>query len=133
MQNIIIKKDLTNIINKARKVVRNNGHEICGLLIHNGHFLEILETRNIYTAGGHFQFDANQINKIKIAVKELGHEIVGTFHSHPASIAKPSMGDIDGTVDDSLMLVIDCIGQEAQLWRIKGGKARRVKINIIRI
>jgi len=118
MQNLIIKKDLTNIIVKARKAARYNGHEICGLLINNGRFLEILETKNVCSEGGHFQFNEKQIIKIKKAVKEIGHEIVGTFHSHPAGVAKPGSGDIDNAVDDSLMLVIDCIGKEARMLRV---------------
>jgi proteasome lid subunit RPN8/RPN11 len=131
MKNKVIKKDLTEAIRKARKTARNGGREIAGLLIHNGHFMELLEIRNTYRKGGHFQFDEKQIKTIMKAVKELGHRIVGTFHSHPAYIAKPGEGDIRAAVEDSLMLVIDCIGSEARLWRIKGGKARSVNMEIL--
>jgi proteasome lid subunit RPN8/RPN11 len=133
MKNKFIKKDVIGLIRKARMVARDNGREIAGLLIHNGHFLEILETRNISEKGGHFHFDERQINTIKKAVKELGHEIVGTFHSHPAYFAKPGDTDVKWAVDDSLMLIIDCMDREARLWRIKNGKAREVKMEIIAV
>jgi proteasome lid subunit RPN8/RPN11 len=129
----IEKKDLARTIKKAERAAHSDGREICGLLIDNGHFLEILETSNISQEGGHFQFDAKQIRRIKKAVTEIHHEIVGTFHSHPLAGAKPGSGDINGTVDDSLMLIIDCLHSDAQLWRIKNGKARRLTVQTIEV
>jgi proteasome lid subunit RPN8/RPN11 len=133
MKNKVLKTDLMRAIRKARKTARNGGREIAGLLIYNGHFMELLETRNTYQKGGHFQYDERQIKTIMKAVKELGHEIVGTFHSHPAYIAKPGEGDLNGALEDSLMLVIDCINSEARLWRIKAGKARNVNMEIFEV
>lgn len=133
MKNRMINKDLVKLIRKARNAARDNGREIAGLLIHNGHFIEILETRNAREEGGHFRFDERQIKAIKKAVKELDHEIVGTFHSHPAYFAKPGEVDIEGAVDGSLMLIIDCTDGEARLWRIKNGKARHVNIETIEV
>ncbi len=133
MNKKIIKKDLNRIIRDARKTARNDGHEICGLLIDNGHFIEILKTKNKSKRCGHFEFDGKQIRQIMKSVKDLNRDIVGTFHSHPAYYAKPGDGDIKGAVDDSLMLVIDCIGNEAKLWRIKNKKAREVKLRTIEV
>lgn len=133
MKNKIIKTELTRVIRKARRTARNDGMEIAGLLIDNGHFLEILETKNTSKKGGHFQFDEKQIKAIEKAVKVLGHEIVGSFHSHPAYIARPGEGDLKGAVDDELMLIIDCMDSEALLWRIKNGKARQVSMQIIEV
>jgi len=132
MNNKIITKDLKRTIIKARKAGKN-GKEICGLLIYNGHFLEILETKNISKKLGHFEFNGKQIRTIMKAVKTLGHEIVGTFHSHPAYYAKPGDGDINSAVDDSLMLIIACIANEAKLWRIRSHKAREIKYKIIEV
>lgn len=133
MKNRLIKKDLLRLIQKARKVARDDGREIAGLLIHNGHHIEILETRNTYHGGGHFRFDERQIKAIEKAVRDLGHEIIGTFHSHPVSKAEPGPGDIRGALDDSLMLIIDCIGNEASLWKIRNGKARKMHMEIVNL
>jgi proteasome lid subunit RPN8/RPN11 len=133
MNKKIIKKDLNRIIRTARNTARNDHHEICGLLIDNGHFLEILETRNTSKRGGHFEFDGKQIRKIMKSVKDVNHEIVGTFHSHPLYYPKPGVNDIKWAVDDSLMLIIDCIDQEATLWHIKDKKARAVKYKVIEL
>lgn len=121
------------LIREARKAARDDGKEIGGLLIHNGHFLEIIKTRNVCEKDGHFRFDEKQIKAIGKAVKEIDHEIVGTFHSHPAYFAKPGDTDIKWAVNDSLMLIIDCMGREARLWRIRDGKAREVKMEIIEV
>ena len=121
------------MIRRARKAAQNCGREICGLLIHNGHFIEAIETKNISKGGGHCEFDQKQIKTIMRAVKELNHEIVGTFHSHPAYFARPGDGDISGAVDDSLILIIDCIGNEAKLWKIKNGKSRNVSMEIVEV
>ena len=133
MKNKLIKKDVIRLIRRASTVARDSGKEVAGLLIHNGHFLEILETRNVCEKGGHFRFDERQIKAIKKAVKELDHEIVGTFHSHPAYFAKPGDTDIKWAVNDSLMLIIDCMDREARLWRIKNGKAREVNMEMIEV
>ena len=133
MKNKLIKKDVMELIRKARKAARDDGKEIAGLLIHNGHFLEIMETRNVCEKSGHFRFDEKQIKAIKKAVRELDHEIVGTFHSHPAYFAKPGDTDIKWAVDDSLMLIIDCMDREARLWRIRDGKAREVNMEMIEV
>ena len=133
MKNKLIKKDVTQLIRRAKKVARDDGSEISGLLIHNGHFIEVLETNNVREEGGHFCFDEKQIKVIKRAAKELGHEIVGTFHSHPAYFAEPGEADIEEAVDDSLMLIIDCMDSKARLWRIKDGRAKEAIMEMIEV
>jgi proteasome lid subunit RPN8/RPN11 len=133
MNNKIIGKELRGTIRKARKAASDGYREICGLLIDNGHFLEMLETTNVSQKGGHCEFDEKQIKAVMKAVNHLQHEIVGTFHSHPISEAKPGNGDIEGAVDDSLMLIIDCTEGEARLWRIKNARARRVKFKTVEV
>jgi len=127
------RKDIKRTIRRAREAAQHNGREICGLLISNGHFVEILETKNASKVGGHSSFDPKQIQTIINAAKELNHRIVGTFHSHAAYLAKPGGSDIGGSLDDSLLMIIDCIGNEARLWRIKNGKAKSVKIETIEV
>ena len=133
MKNIMVRKDVTTLIRRARAVARGDGKEICGLLIHNGHFIEIIETKNRSNRGGSFVFDAREIKNIERATGKLNHEIIGTFHSHPAATANPGDGDISSAVDDSLMLIIDCMGNDATLWKIKNKRARRIKYKSIEV
>lgn len=65
------------------------------------------------------------------ATSKLGIEIVGTFHSHPISEAIPGPNDVKYALDDSLMLIFDCIGNEGQLWHIKNGRCSKRVIEMI--
>lgn len=132
MKNKIPKRELSRAIRSARKAAQNH-KEICGLLIYNGHFIELLETRNASMKNRKFRFNENQIRTITEAVRLLRHEIVGMFHSHPVSKAVPGPGDIKGVLDNSLMLIIDCIGNEALMWKIRNGKARKMGMEIIHV
>ncbi len=123
-------KELNRLIRKAKRLAKD-GREICGFLVHNGHFIEIVETRNESRKMGHFKVNKKQYDRIKKAIRTLHHNLTGSFHSHPVSEAQPGPGDIKGSENNSLMLIIDCIGNEAKLWRIKDKKAREIKYKII--
>jgi proteasome lid subunit RPN8/RPN11 len=127
----LMKQPLRKLINQAAKVSRNNGREICGLLIDNGHFLECLQVENTITHGGSFAFNMKDTNNIEKAAALLGHSIVGTFHSHPFSLAQPGDTDISEIVGPALMLIIDCLNKEERLWRIVREKAREVQFELL--
>jgi len=110
----------------ARVVARRNSREVCGLLVDSGYALELVPIRNAARRPGRFVFDARQVRSKQEAVRVLGHEIVGTYHSHPDSLAAPGPGDIAGTLDDCLMLIIPCAQRRPRLWHIKSGQARAV-------
>jgi proteasome lid subunit RPN8/RPN11 len=116
------------------KVARQEGKddkEICGFLIDNGYFLQLHRTQNTCTREGSFSYCKKEVRTLEKAVKRLGIEIIGTFHSHPISEAVPGPNDIKYAVEDSLMLIFDCIGKEARLWHIKDGRCSRREIDLI--
>jgi proteasome lid subunit RPN8/RPN11 len=125
--------ELNRLIRKARKLARDEGREICGFLVHNGQFIEMIEARNESKKMGNFKINEKQYKGIKTSIKTLHHELVGTFHSHPLSEAQPGNSDIRQSEDNSLMLIIDCIGNEATLWRIRDKKARKLKYKTIQV
>ena len=104
-----------------------NDAEICGLLIDNGYFIEIIRAHNKSRSGGSFSFYFKEIRGIRNFCKRLGYQLVGTFHSHSADFAVPSTSDIENSVDGQLMLIIDAMRKKAVLWRIKKKRARKVK------
>src|ERR1041384_5756451 len=107
------------------------GTDICGLLVDTGHHLSFVQTRNASRRVGSFVLSRPDVRRIVAAVKVLGQEIVGTFHSHPAAGTTPGRADIAHAVDDSLMFIFDCIGSCGHLWKIKGGKARQVDFSFL--
>ena len=127
----ILKKDIEQIFKDATVAANNDGIEICGLLIYNGFFIELLKVRNKNKRGGGFAFYSSEIKLLQKAVNMLNHEIIGTFHSHPAYIAEPSESDIAYALDDSYMLIIDVLDKKVALWYIKGLTKKKINIELI--
>lgn len=127
----ILKKQLNNMLSQSVSSARKDGSEICGLLIDNGYFIELIRCKNKSKKGGGFQFYFNEINLLKKAVGKLDHEIIGTFHSHPYYLAEPGESDIANALDDSYMLIFDALDKEACLWHIKKLKKRKIKFILI--
>lgn len=117
-------------IKNATIAAKDNGREICGLLLDNGHFLEMIPIKNKVKTGGGFQFEIGGVRSVIKAAKIFDYEVVGTYHSHPAFFAKPSESDIENAVDDSLMLVIDVHARQAELWKIRRKKAEKVRFQL---
>jgi proteasome lid subunit RPN8/RPN11 len=105
--------------------------EICGLLIDNGYFIELIKVRNKSKGWGSFSFYVNEINLLEKAVRLMGHEIIGTFHSHPYGTSSPSKSDILNTNDDSYMLIIDVTRSELGLWYIKDSDKTQIEFELI--
>jgi proteasome lid subunit RPN8/RPN11 len=116
----------------SKAVVRaKEAREICGLLIDNGHFLQVRETRNISRRRGSFCLDMREINSLCRASEKLGLKVVGTFHSHIVWFPKPGPGDIRGAEDNSLMLILDSMNKQVGLWRIRHGRAYARQFELI--
>jgi hypothetical protein len=92
-----------------------------------------VECRNKARRGGSFSFYAGEVRAIVKSGKRLSHEVVGTFHSHPLSPGIPGGSDIESGVDDSLMLVIDCLREKARLWHVQGKRARELRLRLFRL
>jgi proteasome lid subunit RPN8/RPN11 len=126
----ILKGDLQSLVNRAVSAAKN-GTEIVGLILDNGYYLELAFCRNRSRRVGSFAFFANEVRTVVAAANRLGHEVVGTFHSHPAALAEPGESDVANAPDDSLMLIVDCLAREAALWRIKNDKARKLPLRVL--
>lgn len=127
----VFRKQIRALLKLAVKVARSEGHEICGLLLSNGYCLDFVLTKNKTTRPGAFSFHSREAVRIERAAACLKHRVVGTFHSHPASSAKPGENDIKFAEDDSLMLIISCFDKEAKLWHIYKGNAYPVILDYI--
>lgn len=126
------KSQYSRILREARDATREtSGAEICGVIVDTGHHLSFVLTRNVSSHVGSFVLSRRDVRRVAAAVKVLGQEIVGTFHSHPMSLPAPGASDIECAVDDSLMFIFDCIGRKGRLWRIKQGRARELKFGFI--
>ena len=116
------RSDIRRLMSKA-VVCAKDAREICGLLLDNGYFVHVRETRNIAKKRGSFRLDIREINSVCRASEKLGLKVVGTFHSHIVWFPKPGPADIGGAEDDSFMLIIDSMDRQVGLWRIRHGRA----------
>jgi proteasome lid subunit RPN8/RPN11 len=81
--------------------------EACGYLVG----LEDLITRAIAITNAerredHFTFDPKEQFEAYKAAGELGVEIIGAYHSHPATPAQPSAEDVRLAFDPAMLYVI---------------------------
>lgn len=127
----IVKRQLKKTIDDAVTAAKDGGREICGFLVDNGYFLEIVHVRNKVKRGGGFAFYVNEVRALGRAAEMLGHDIVGTFHSHPLSTAEPGESDIISAVDDSLMIVIDVMEKKAKLWHVHDHAKCEIKMDLL--
>ena len=127
----LLKSQFDNASRLAGKSAKINGTEICGLLVDNGFFIELVHVRNKSRRGGGFSFYLNEIRAIQKMAKTFDHEILGTFHSHPVGLPEPGKSDRTYALDNSVMLIFDVMGKKAGLWRIKNKKALPLEFDLI--
>lgn len=126
-----LRRQFNKVKDDARKGAKIGGSEICGLILDNGYFYELIRVRNKSKHGGGFSFYFTEIRTIQKMAKLFGHEIVGTFHSHPVGISTPGESDLHNALDDSIILIYDVMGCSADLWHIKNIKSKRLKYSLL--
>jgi proteasome lid subunit RPN8/RPN11 len=126
-----LKSQFEKIKEGAIKAAESNGSEVCGLILDNGSFFELVQVRNKTRRGGGFSFYFADVRAIRKWAALCDHEIVGTFHSHPVGLSTPGPSDLRSAVDDSLMLIFDVIGRSAQLWYIKDAASKQLDFSLI--
>lgn len=133
LKNIRLLNDhVTSVVEAASTAAEDMASaEICGLLIYNGYFVELIKLKNKSKRWGSFSFYMNEVNLIEKTVHLMGHEIIGTFHSHPYGTSAPSKSDILNTHDDSYMLIIDVTRSELGVWHIKDNDKTAVEFELI--
>jgi proteasome lid subunit RPN8/RPN11 len=118
-------RDLRLVIDDS-VAAAEHGKEVVGIIVDHGYYLELVLCKNKSRRKGSFSFYYSEVRSIVAAAKRLGHEAIGTFHSHPAGLAEPGESDVANASDNTLMLIIDCIKRGAALWWIKRYKARKL-------
>src|SRR5260221_552032 len=121
-------RHMAGLMRKAAAAANRGGLEICGLLVSHKSRLIPVSLRNKVKRGGAFAFYVKEARSVTAKTERHGGAIVGTFHSHPYAPAEPGPGDIVHAVDDSLMLIIDCLYKRAKLWHLLRGRAREVRL-----
>ncbi len=111
-------------------------HEACGLLAgercNNERIVrKVYALTNTDASAEHFSMDAREQFRAIADMRSLGLELLGNFHSHPATPARPSQEDIKLAFDPSLSYaIISLMESEPGLksFRVQQGTAREEDI-----
>lgn len=109
--------------------------EACGYLLGHGETAERhYAMTNVDHSPEHFAFDpAEQFNALRYARKQ-NLRIVGNWHSHPASPARPSQEDIRLANDPNINYLILSLAEAEPVlnaFRIRKGQPEKIPLDII--
>ena len=131
MKHLFRAQELRRLQRAGSAAAKDEWKEVCGFLIWNGFFLQLIPAENRIKRSCGFGFYAREAREIERAAYRMRSEIVGTFHSHPLPGAFPGKSDIAFAPDDSLMLIADVKSCEMRLWRIKDLKPISVRFRVL--
>ncbi len=124
-----IRQEMIHLAQRDRPV------ETCGYLAGKGEEVQvIIPMTNVDQSSEHFSFDPKeQFQALKIARKQ-GLELIGVYHSHPASPARLSEEDLRLANDPGLIYaIISLAGPEVEIkaFRVESRNIHEVPISMI--
>jgi [CysO sulfur-carrier protein]-S-L-cysteine hydrolase len=100
--------------------------EACGYLMGSEDFItRAVAITNAEGREDHFTFDPKEQFEAYRTAQDLGVEIIGAYHSHPASPARPSAEDVRLAFDPAMLYVIASLmegGATVKAFRIREGE-----------
>lgn len=112
----------TAIEDHARQAAPN---ECCGLLLGaGGVVIDAIPTRNTAAdPARRYAIDPGEHFAAIRMARSRGAEVIGAYHSHPASPPEPSETDRREGFEHFLFLIVGLAGTAAEIraWRLKGG------------
>lgn len=107
--------------------------ECCGLLIGSGDRIdEAVATGNIAGSPTRYEIDPRDHFAVIRRVRREGREILGAYHSHPATPPIPSPADIAAAYDETLLHLIVSLRMpdkpEVRGYRISNGNFTEVPL-----
>jgi len=80
------------IVTHAR---REFPRECCGVISgDNGNPVAVIPLTNTYAGDDFFEIDAGELYRVYRDLDAVGQEIIVNYHSHPVSVAYPSVRDV---------------------------------------
>lgn len=108
--------------------------ECCGVLLgHHGRIAAIVQARNLEASATRYLIDPRDHIAARRQARQQGLEVLGFYHSHPASAPVPSASDVEGaTYEDAVYLIA---GREDGRWRLRayriaGGRSEEVALGL---
>ena len=128
----ITRKVINNIIDHSK---RDAPIEACGYLAgKDGVITKSYSLTNIDNSPDHFSFDPTEQFGVVKKARSCGLEIIGNYHSHPLTPAKPSQEDIKLAYDPNISYVIVSLAdgeEEVKSYSIKNSEIKIQEIIVI--
>jgi proteasome lid subunit RPN8/RPN11 len=99
--------------------------ECCGLLVGKGdEIVRSVRAKNLETHPTRYLIDPEDHFAAIRDARSDGHEVVGAYHSHPASAPVPSRTDIAeaNNGSDFIYVIVSLIGNEVRGYRFQNGE-----------
>lgn len=121
---------LEAMISHARADAPN---ECCGLLVGTPTRLdESVPARNVFASPTRYRVDPAQHFALLRRVRRTGRAVIGAYHSHLLTPARPSPRDVAEAHDPDLLYVIvslrDAGRPDVRGYRIRGGEVSEVRL-----
>ncbi|MFZ5641238.1 MAG: M67 family metallopeptidase [Bacillota bacterium] len=112
--------------------------ECCGILAGRveGESIEVVDVysmTNVDQSPEHFSLDPEEQFKVYYVIREKGLKLLGNYHSHPASPARPSQEDIRLAYDPEAVYMILSLQEEIPVlraFRIQNGEYAEILLEI---
>ena len=109
--------------------------EACGYLAGQRDIvLRHFELTNLDKAIDHFRLDPEEQFRAMREARNLGLQVYASYHSHPATPARPSAEDIKLAYDPDLKYVIVSLADasgDVKAYKIKGSKVEREDLEVV--
>lgn len=127
------KEQKSSLIEETRK---KHPKEACGILFGDlkseGPIVrKIVPVRNVLESTTNFRIDAEEFLRSLSEAEREGMELVGFFHSHPAT-PQPSVTDTRSMKlwPENIWLIISSINHDMAAFTMVNSKTRRIKIRV---
>ena len=119
---------LSDILHHARETAPR---ECCGLLVGSGDsVVRTVRAANLDPAPTRYSIDPIDHFRAIRGARADGLEVVGAYHSHPASAAIPSATDIAEATSGAafVYLIVSLVDEDVRAYRIDEGTAVRIPL-----
>ncbi len=127
----IEKSIIKQIVSEAH---RANPLECCGYLAGNDRLItHVYPMKNIDQSNVHYSFEPKEQFETVKDIRNCGMEVLGVYHSHPESPARPSEEDIRLAYDPQVSYVIISLCDEeidVKSFKIVNGKVEQEELLI---
>jgi proteasome lid subunit RPN8/RPN11 len=116
---------------RAYRAQQKDQSEVCGVvLVGADQRLRLHFLRNQSSESWSFEISNVDIKDAREKAGLNGERLIGLFHSHIASEAIPSSGDLAKTPMRYLQLIYDICGRNVRMWRVKKVNGEKVTFEV---